>query len=78
MIIDPGETRTMEESNEEPDVDPGTTRAEIRVDKDIVSYGRGRANLAFPFSELYFLIAKFLCGGPLKETAKVNSIEKIV
>ncbi|KAJ0170094.1 hypothetical protein K1T71_014700 [Dendrolimus kikuchii] len=25
---------------------------------------------AFPISELYFLIAKFLCGGPLKETAK--------
>lgn len=28
--------------------------------------------LAFPISELYFLIAKFLSGGPLKETAKVN------
>lgn len=28
--------------------------------------------VAFPVSELYFLIAKFLSGGPLKETAKVN------
>lgn len=27
--------------------------------------------LASPISELYFLIAKFLSGGPLKETAKV-------
>lgn len=33
---------------------------------------------AFPVSELYFLIAKFLTGGPLKETAKVNSIELFV
>lgn len=27
--------------------------------------------VAFPVSELYFLVAKFLSGGPLKETAKV-------
>lgn len=38
-----------------------------------MSYVRGRAMIAFPISELYFLIAKFLSGGPLKETAKVNS-----
>lgn len=31
--------------------------------------------VAFPVTELYFLIAKFLSGGPLKETAKVNSME---
>lgn len=31
--------------------------------------------VAFPVTELYFLIAKFLSGGPLKETAKVNWIE---
>lgn len=31
--------------------------------------------VAFPVTELYFLIAKFLSGGPLKETAKVNSMK---
>lgn len=40
-----------------------------------VSYVRGRVMVAFPVSELYFLIAKFLSGGPLKETAKVNWLE---
>lgn len=37
-----------------------------------MSYVRGRVMVAFPISELYFLIAKFLSGGPLKETAQVN------
>lgn len=40
--------------------------------KIVMSYVRGRVMVAFPISELYFLIAKFLSGGPLKETAKVN------
>lgn len=34
--------------------------------------------LAFPVSELYFLIAKFLSGGPLKETAKVNMLKLLL
>lgn len=34
--------------------------------------------LAFPVSELYFLIAKFLSGGPLKETARVNMLDILV
>lgn len=34
--------------------------------------------VAFPVSELYFLIAKFLSGGPLKETAKVNRVKLCV
>lgn len=41
--------------------------------KLLVSIVRGRVMVAFPVSELYFLVAKFLSGGPLKETAKVNS-----
>lgn len=39
-----------------------------------VSVVQGLIIVAFPISELYFLIAKFLTGGPLKETAKVKTL----
>lgn len=43
-----------------------------------ISNVQGLITIAFPISELYFLIAKFLSGGPLKETAKVNSLPIIL
>lgn len=62
----------MEESNEDRNVSPGKSSASKSSWKVKMPYVWGRVMVAFPVSELYFLIAKFLSGGPLKETAKVN------
>lgn len=65
----------MEEPFEPQNVVPGkidAKKTELQNSNVVV---RGRVMVAFPFSELYFLIAKFLSGGPLKETAKVYWLE---
>lgn len=68
-------TRIMEEPNEDPRVVPGecsASKTELQVK---IKWHTRSVMLPFPVSELYFLIAKFLSGGPLTETAKVNQVE---